>query len=191
VAVYGDEDGACHAVDAVSGRRLREPLAGDGHAVAGVEEIVLGGAAAVLLRSARGCRVWDIASGAHAARPPWQDADRASLDPRLSTSFVGDGLVTAYADADGRVRIGEQMVGRHRGAVTALVTTRLAGRPVAVSGGVDGTVRIWDLEDRRPVDRIDIGRPVFSVAPSADGLLLVGAGGRVYALEHVARRSPS
>lgn len=191
VAVYGDDNGACHAVDARTGRPRRPPLAGDGAAVVGVEEIVLGGAPVLLLRSARGCRLWDVASGAHADRLPWPEPDRRPAGPELRTSFVGGALVSVHADPDGQVRVGEHALGQHRGAVTALLTTRLAGRPVAVSGGVDGTVRVWDLEGRRTLGVIDLGRPVVAVASSGDGLLLVGAGGRVYALEHVARRSPA
>ncbi|WP_370093984.1 hypothetical protein [Streptacidiphilus sp. MAP12-20] len=191
VAVYGDEDGACYVVDATTGRRTRAPLAGDGHAVSSVEEITLGGTAAVLLRSARTCRVWDIASGAHSDHLPWQDEEWPSPDLRLGTAFVGGDLVTASVGADGEVRIGEHLAGRHQGEVTVLRAARLGGRPVAVSGGVDGTVRTWDLEERRPLDVIDFGRPVSSLAPAADGLLLVVAGGQVYALEHLVRRFPS
>ncbi|MFF3456968.1 hypothetical protein ACFYXH_22065 [Streptomyces sp. NPDC002730] len=189
VAVYGDEEGTCHAVDLVTGSPVQEPLLGDGDPVVGVEEIMLGGTPVALVRSARGCRIWDVDTAAH-ARPPWQEAEQVTKDPRQSTAFVGGELITADADADGHVRIGEHMVGSHRGAVTVLVTTHLAGRPVALSGGVDGAVQIWDLEARRPTARMDFGLPVFAITPIGDGLLLVGAGGRVYALEHLSRRSP-
>ncbi|WP_405590735.1 hypothetical protein [Streptomyces sp. NBC_01190] len=188
LAVYGGDDGSCHLVDAETGRSEREPLAGDGHPVTEVEEVVLGGAAAVLVRSARGRRVWDVGSGAHGAAPLWPEAVRSPTDPRTTTSFVAGGLVTVSADADGHVRIGGRVAGRHQGQVTSLLTARLDGRPVAVSGGADGTVRCWDLEEVRPLDRIEFGRPVRSLAAAGDGLLLVGAAGRVYALEHVSRR---
>ena len=36
----------------------------------------------------------------------------------------------------------------HTGGVAAVACTTLDGRPVAVTGGVDGTVRIWDLRTR-------------------------------------------
>ncbi|MFC1431819.1 hypothetical protein ACEZDB_14305 [Streptacidiphilus sp. N1-3] len=190
VAVYGDEDGTCHAVDATTGLPAGEPLAGDGHAVDGVEEIMLGGTAAVLVRSARTRRVWDIGSGAHSERLPWQEGDRPPTDPCASTAFVGGDLVTVSVEPDGEVRAGTQVMGRHEGGVTALRAARLGGRPVAVSGGADGTVRIWGLEECRPLDLIDFGRPVLSLATAADGLLLVVAGGHVYALEHLSRRGP-
>ncbi|OKJ14055.1 hypothetical protein AMK19_10235 [Kitasatospora sp. CB01950] len=45
----------------------------------------------------------------------------------------------------------------HRYTVDAVACTVLDGRPVAVTGGGDGTVRIWDLADGRPVGEPLIG----------------------------------
>lgn len=39
------------------------------------------------------------------------------------------------------------------GPVTALATAALAnGRRIAISGGYDGTVRLWDLTTGQPID---------------------------------------
>ncbi|MET9761357.1 hypothetical protein ABZ016_20230 [Streptomyces sp. NPDC006372] len=188
-AVYADEEGTCYAVDPLTGRQICEPLPGDGTPVTGIEHIALGGAAVVMLRSPRGCRLWDPSSGAHAVRIPWDEPDRGPADPRLTTSFVGDTLITVHAGTDGHLRIGDRITADgHRGAVTVIVATRLSGRPVALSGGTDGVLRVWDLGERRCVDEIALGQPIFAIAPNGEGIVLVGAGERVYALQHLATR---
>ncbi|CAL9620865.1 hypothetical protein [Streptomyces sp. enrichment culture] len=188
-ALYADEGGTCYAADPLTGRQVSEPLSGDGAPVTAIETIALGGVAVALLRSSRRCRLWDPRSGAHAARIPWEEPPRGPADPRLSAAFVGDALITVQAGTDGHLRIGEQTIAdAHLGAVTVVVTTHLSGRPVALSGGTDGILRIWDLEERRCVDEIAFGQPIFAVAPNGEGILLVGAGERVYALQQLATR---
>jgi WD40 repeat protein len=59
------------------------------------------------------------------------------------------------------------------------------GRPTAFTGGEDGTVRVWDLLDRRRVDTITIGRPVWRIEVMGDDTLLVGAGSELLAFRHV------
>ena len=49
---------------------------------------------------------------------------------------------------------GQPLVG-HKSAVFALAATQLDGRPIAVSGGHDGTLRMWDLTTGQPV-----GQPI-------------------------------
>jgi WD40 repeat protein len=41
--------------------------------------------------------------------------------------------------------------GRHDGGVYAVAVSELDGRPVIVSGGRDGTVRVWELADGSPL----------------------------------------
>jgi WD40 repeat protein len=50
--------------------------------------------------------------------------------------------------------------------VTAVACVHLDGRAVAVTGGVDGTVRVWDLVTNTSIGEPLIGRaaPVTAVA---------------------------
>ncbi|KOV86032.1 hypothetical protein, partial [Nocardia sp. NRRL S-836] len=39
----------------------------------------------------------------------------------------------------------------HTGTVTAVACTEIDGRPIAVTGGFDETLRVWDLTDGTPL----------------------------------------
>ncbi|MFJ7276808.1 hypothetical protein [Kitasatospora sp. NPDC098663] len=70
--------------------------------------------------------------------------------------------------------------GRHsRGQATAV----LDGRPLAVTGGDDGTVRTWDLTtDDQAGPELVFPLPVRTVAVAPDGRLVVGVGWEVAVL---------
>jgi WD40 repeat protein len=73
------------------------------------------------------------------------------------------------------------LAGGHTGAVLAVATVRAGGRRLAVAGGDDGTVRVWDLAAGRPVGPplSGHGGPVRAVAAVAFGDRAVAiAGGR-------------
>lgn len=65
----------------------------------------------------------------------------------------GERLFVATAEADGALRHFDAASGierghvptGHQGAITALATACIDGRPIALTGGEDGTVRSWDL----------------------------------------------
>ena len=51
----------------------------------------------------------------------------------------------------GHRRPGRRTLAGHTGAVHAVAVAALDGRPVAISGGGDRTVRVWDLATGSPV----------------------------------------
>jgi WD40 repeat protein len=52
-----------------------------------------------------------------------------------------------------------------------------------VSGGFDGTVRVWDLRAGEEVHRIPLEHPVYAVAVADDGAILVGTHGGIGVLQ--------
>ena len=81
-----------------------------------------------------------------------------------------------------RTALGDPLAG-HPGGVTAVACTALDDRPVAVTGGFDRTVRIWDLVGGRQIDRVDLPGDVAAVAVSAEGLIVAGFGWEIVVLE--------
>ncbi len=68
------------------------------------------------------------------------------------------------------------MVG-HDGGVTALAVAERAGRPVIVSGGDDGTVQIWNIDDGSLSVRVVIDASVGALASFLDHLVVGHSGG--------------
>jgi WD40 repeat protein len=71
-----------------------------------------------------------------------------------------------------------QPIRRHRGAkgcVNSLDVTN-SSRELIVTGGDDGKVRVWDVEEKEPVETIELGYPITAVAWSADGQQVFIAG---------------
>lgn len=78
-------------------------------------------------------------------------------------------------------RYSRTMTGGHQGSVLALVTVRLAGRRLAVTGGTDGALRVWDLASGQPVGpAVQLSAaPVRALVATVDeGHAVVVAGGR-------------
>jgi WD40 repeat protein/energy-coupling factor transporter ATP-binding protein EcfA2 len=118
-------------------------------------------------------------------------SDRQTLDPRAgaarSVSLSRDGKLLASAHQDGTIRLWDVATGRlssilkgHSGPVTSVDFPRSrveglspgprpeAGKLWLVSGGTDGTVRIWDALTGRQEGRIDHGKPVERVRSYGD-----------------------
>ncbi|MET7330969.1 serine/threonine-protein kinase [Nonomuraea sp. NPDC005650] len=102
-------------------------------------------------------RVWDLASGARLG-PPFMGHRSWALG--LAAGQLGDGrpIVVSGGYDDQTVRVWDLATGRpigepfkdHRGLIEAVAIGRLDGRPVAVSGGNDGEVRVWSLGSPYP-----------------------------------------
>jgi WD40 repeat protein len=68
--------------------------------------------------------------------------------------------------------------------VEAVACTTLNGRPAAVAGGNDRTVRVWDLAIRESTTVLHLHAYSRALAFASDGALVVGAGHEVMVLDH-------
>jgi Prp8 binding protein len=92
-------------------------------------------------------------------------------DQRLYASFSCGSVITYLLKTGQPIR-------RHRGAkgcVNSLDVTTTS-RELIVTGGDDGKVRVWDVEEKEPVETIELGYPITAVAWSADGQQVFIAG---------------
>ena len=113
----------------------------------------------------------------------------------IATTTGGDAIVAA-TDGFGRLHrwwlstmepLGPPLAGHDHGARTVSCGRFADGRPIAVSGGFDGTVRVWDLLAGVQLHRIPLGVPVHVVALADDLSILVGTSGGIGVLRLVDR----
>jgi len=118
---------------------------------------------------------WDLLTGELVFSTDRIDATRAfyASDKTEIYAISGSGRVTIYDPATGAIRntfVGHTNYG-------GLLAFDGEGDRLAI-GGVDGTVKIWDLFERRALVTVNAHRaPITALALSADGALLATASG--------------
>jgi hypothetical protein len=102
----------------------------------------------------------------HRRRPDGVDCYSLALGVLDGTPVIltghGDGEIDIFT-VDTVLPVGPPLTG-HESEVTALAFAEFSGRPLAASGGRDGTVRVWDLADGRPITSIRTAATVHGVA---------------------------
>jgi WD40 repeat protein len=124
-------------------------------------------------------RIWDIETGSVLAEMT-APAEIRSITwthggKRLASGHA-DNVIRTYALSDSHpaaLSAGTELKG-HTGTVAALDT--LAPGEQLLSGGADGTLRIWNLATSRQVRQLAQGAAVHAVSARADGKLFASAG---------------
>ena len=181
VIVSGGEDGTVRVWDPATGRPVGEPLRGYGGGVlwdhdGGVWSVAVGerDGRAVVVSGGGGetVRVWDLATGQPVGKPlrghesvdlwghgggVWSVAVGERDGRAVIVSGGGDGTVRVWDLATGQP-VGEPLRGHESedlwgdgGGIWSVAVGERDGRAVIVSGGRDGTVRVWDLATGQPV----------------------------------------
>jgi len=105
----------------------------------------------------------------------------------IAATGGGDSIVVA-TDGYGRLHrwwlstlesLGDPLDGHDGDARTVSCGRFGDGRPIAVTGGFDGTVRVWDLLAGTQLHRIPLEQPVHTVALADDLSILVGTSGGI------------
>jgi WD40 repeat protein/tetratricopeptide (TPR) repeat protein len=201
VLVTGDRKGAVYIWDLADRRLLRGPLPGHEEDVADVATALLDGRAVAVTGDGTGTvLVWDLATGARvgeimAVEPnPDSDDEEEFLDA-VATAVVEDRPVVVTLsndDTSGMLQVwdlatmapGGEPLTMHESGAVSLTTAVLDGRPVAITGGEDSTVRVWDLTTREQVGpRTQFTGPVTALATAPDGRLVVAYGSEVTVLD--------
>ena len=162
IAMTGAEDGSVTFFDCRDGKAMCDPIGAHDGEVTSVAAAADGDPYAVTGGRDGTLRFWDLTS----CQPSSDNIHTQNLP--------------------GRVYIGGEMAGFALGshpswhpAERTVSTGTLQGRKVAVSGGDDGLVRVWDLETRAPLGApIEVGRPVdvVAVGPEHNGKTTVAIG---------------
>jgi WD40 repeat protein len=179
------EDGFVSLWDVASGVRsqtFRHPYLVTRAALSRDGSLIATGTLDASLREGR-VRVWNVESGALLRELP-VDGPVTSVAIRSKRLFAASGEHVWIWNA----RTGEALgrLPRHPDGILTMALTDDATR--AATGGQDGSVRIWDVESRRPVISFRQGGAVTSLAFLGDGRFVIGEGaGSLPALWQVER----
>ncbi|WP_331764224.1 caspase family protein (plasmid) [Streptomyces atratus] len=161
VAVTGADD-AVRVWDLNTGGQLGDPLPGHIRPVHAVACTVLDGRPVAVTGADDAARVWDLNTGRPIGKPPTGHPYLAYtvLEGRLVavtvTTWEGSTTVRVWDLVTGRP-IGEPLTARTNyprrlgSAAHSVACTVLDGHPIAVTGGGDYAVRVWDLAAGRQI----------------------------------------
>ncbi|WP_328625398.1 hypothetical protein OHA88_11430 [Streptomyces sp. NBC_00353] len=130
--------------------------------------------------------------------PPGPRAVTQHLAPVLAVATVeldGDHLVIS-GDSRGKARVSTLLAGPrlrlegHTRAVFAITPVLLHGRPHVLTGGLDRSMRLWDMTNGRQLDVFWFPDTVFAIAVAQDGTVFVGMGPDIICLTPDAQRLP-
>jgi hypothetical protein len=165
--LQAETGGTVHVVDAADGTEIGRLVRPDGPVP--LRDIAVRPTdGAVLLLDDFGALHTVTDDGTPSAEP--SEPSEPGVSACVLTVVPDDGAdVVAVGHLDGTVRIGHRSQVLHPAAVTALATALLPGaaRPLLVSGGADGTVRLWNPlgPGTTPSDPVDAhSSPVTAVA---------------------------
>ncbi|MFE3205602.1 AAA family ATPase [Embleya sp. NPDC059237] len=189
VAVTGSHDRTARVWDLTTGSPIGEPLDGHPGPVTSVSHSIHDGRPLAITCAGFGhnrmVRTWDLAAGEprgailQSGVGKVNTAAYAVLNDRpvvvtgSGSAFDGDVHDVQVWDLLTAKPLGEPLRG-HTGPVNVVTCAVLDGRPIAVSGSDDHTIRIWDLRTRVCVDRIRMPAAVRAVGFGAHNLLLAG-----------------
>lgn len=195
VVLLADANGGFAARDIATGEPLHAPVFDTGAPLVSIRPKTLAGRQVAVVAGADGHSwVWDIATGRVADAGSRFAEFGDGCRPFLVADVLTDDMrvVTITGQEDGVLRLSEAATGAslgelsgHHGPVTALSAVELDGRLLAFSGGADGTVRVWDVVNRRQLDKIEMLGEVSAIVATPDGYLLVAAAGEVVAFRHI------
>jgi WD40 repeat protein len=169
------QDGSVRLSDPVTGQPLLEIGPLDGWPTSVAFEPT-GRRFASLTNAATGTiRLWNVADGSLFSETPLATTAAAiawSPDGRSVAVASADGLQICAADALGRLD-GPRALAGHDGAVQAVA---FAPDGQLISGGADGTARIWNTATGECLAVLPHDGPVLAVASSPDGRMLATGG---------------
>ncbi|MFI6985292.1 hypothetical protein ACIBSV_42940 [Embleya sp. NPDC050154] len=178
IAITGSYDKTVRIWDLADRRQLGVAPAGHRSAVASAVCTRLDGRPVAVTGSTdHTVRIWDLADGRQLGEPLRGHAMGALdwADIRFPGELLTDHPMP-YRSPPGGPYLSPPRAG-HRHTVWAVACTRLGGRPVAVTGSYDKTVRIWDLADRR-----QLGEPLTGHTSPVRAVLCTQFDGRPVAV---------